>query len=433
MTSVDPARWSAKPYLISGGLALLILIGGIGGWAVFANIAGAVVSPGRVEVAGNRQVVQHPDGGVVKRIAVTEGQRVAAGDLLIALDADTMTGELATLDAQYFDTRARMARLTAERDGADKVTFAPDLLGAGPIARNQIDGQLTLFMTRRDSISASANQLEQQRAQITAQIAGLAARHAALVAQDALISAELADQQSLLDRGLAPAHRVLTLRRERADVSGRMGDIVARLSEADARIREIELAIAGLMTTRRTEAVAQLPDLQASALELAERRRVLRQQIDRLDIRAPMSGVVHGLQVFAPRSVVRAADPLLYLVPQDRAPIITAFVAVTDIDHIFTGQDVTVRFPAFDQRQTPALFGTIARIGADAFEDDLTHQSFYRAEVTLNEGEAARLPDGMTLIPGMPVETYIRTAERAPLVYLVKPLSDYFARAFRES
>lgn len=166
---------------------------------------------------------------------------------------------------------------------------------------------------------------------------------------------------------------------------------------------------------------------------MAEQRRSLKERMTRLDITAPVSGVVYGLQVHTPRSVIRSADPVLFLVPQDRPLVIAARVDPIHIDQLHMGQDVILRFSAFDQRQTPELFGKVVQISADAFEDETRSVSYYRAEITLNDGEAERLPEGTVLIPGMPVEAFIRTEDRSPIAYLVKPLSDYFTKAFRES
>ena len=146
-----------------------------------------------------------------------------------------------------------------------------------------------------------------------------------------------------------------------------------------------------------------------------------------------MSGIVYGLQVFAEQSVIRAADPVMFLIPQDRPLVIATQVQVVDIDQIFVGQDVTLRFSAFDQRRTPELTGKVTLISADAFQNETSGLSFYRAEVEVNEGQMERLPPDMTLIPGMPVEAFVRTADRSPMDYLIKPLSDYFTKAFRES
>jgi len=166
--------------------------------------------------------------------------------------------------------------------------------------------------------------------------------------------------------------------------------------------------------------------------ELAERRRALTRQLDRMEMRAPVGGIVYGLRVFGPRSVVQAAEPVLYLVPQDRPLVISTRVATTNIDEVYVGQDVILRFPVFDARTTPELVGRVAQVSADAFTDETTGISFYEVEIVLSDGEIDRLEDE-TLLPGMPVEAYIRTADRTPLAYLLRPLTDYFNRAFRES
>ena len=162
-------------------------------------------------------------------------------------------------------------------------------------------------------------------------------------------------------------------------------------------------------------------------------RRTLRRQLDRLDIRAPVSGIVYGLQVFAEQSVIRPADPVMFLVPQDRPLVIATQVQLTDIDQIHLGQEVTLRFSAFDQRRTPELMGKVTLISADAFQDEGSQLSYYRAEVEMNEGEIEKLPADMILIPGMPVEAFVRQEDRSPMDYLIKPMADYFAKAFRES
>ncbi|SFR59737.1 HlyD family secretion protein [Yoonia tamlensis] len=434
MTVQVQNSWSAKRLLWAGVLTLIILVGGFGTWAVFAQITGAVVTSGQIEVDRNRQVVQHPDGGVVSEILVDEGDTVAAGDLLIRLDATELQSERAVVEGQLFEILARRARLEAERDDADTLTFDATLTDAGtPEAAELIAGQNRLFAARRASNQSAIEQLNQQRAQIASQINGITAQQSALATQRSLIARELADQQSLLDRGLAQASRVLALQREEASLLGTMGDLSAQAAQAAERITEIDLQILGLGTTRREEAITRLRDLQYNQLELAERRRTLVRQLDRLDVRAPVSGVVYGMQVFAEQSVIRAADPVLFLIPQDRPLVIATQVSVQDVDQIYVGQDVTLRFSAFDRSRTPELFGKVTQVSADAFQNETSGVSFYRAEVQLNAGEMDRLPADMTLIPGMPVEAFIRTADRSPMAYLLKPLADYFAKAFRET
>lgn len=179
-------------------------------------------------------------------------------------------------------------------------------------------------------------------------------------------------------------------------------------------------------------AEAELGDLGYRELELAERRRSLTEQLDRLEIRAPVSGVVYNMQVTTPRSVIRPADPLLYIIPQDRPLVIGARVATINIDEIQLGQPVVLRFSAFSSRTTPEIDGRLDRISADALLDEATRTPYYRAEVSIPPDPLDKL-GGLALVPGMPVEVYIQTGDRSPMAYLMKPLADYFNRAFRES
>lgn len=426
---------SARGPLIAGALALAVLLGGFGGWAALTPIAGAVIAPGRIEVARNRQVVQHPDGGVVAEIAVSEGERVAAGQVLLRLDATDLRARLAIVENQLAELMARRARLEAERDGRGRLRVDPLLTGlaaASPAAAALVDGQQALLDARAETIAARIDQLARRRDQTADQIVGIMAQRAALARQIALIARELADQQSLLDRGLAQASRVLGLQREAARLDGLMGELAAQKAQAEGRITGIGMDILGLRTSRREEAIATLRDLQFRELELREQRHVLTGQVARLAITAPLAGVVHDLRVFARRAVIRPAEPLLHIIPQDRRLVIAARVATTDGDKVFAGQEVTLRFAALDQRHTPVLTGRVMNVSADAFEDAATGARYYRAEIALAEGEMARLPEGATLLPGMPVEVFIRTADRTPLAYLAKPLTDTLARALRE-
>ncbi|MGR3485565.1 MAG: HlyD family type I secretion periplasmic adaptor subunit [Paracoccaceae bacterium] len=430
----DPTRWSARRPLIVGALALLILVGGFGGWAVAARISGAVIASGQLEVDQNRQIVQHPDGGVVAAILTDEGETVEAGQVLLRLDPARIASELSVVEGQLWEFMARRARLEAERDGAAALTLDP-LLRTQPPERvgGLIAGQRNLFEARATSAASEDAQLAQRTAQIREQIAGIEAQRAALSTQAELIAQELAAQRSLQARGLTQASRVLALEREAASLAGRAGELTAAVAQARGGITEIELQRLGLSTTRREQAIAELRDLGAREAELAERRRELMRQRDRLEIRAPVAGIVYDLTVFAESAVVRPAEPLAYIVPQDRPLVIATQVLPTDVDQIYLGQEVALRFSAFDQRRTPELYGSVVQVSADAFQDEQTGVGYYRAEIALDAGEAERLPPDMQMLPGMPVEVFLTTDARTPLQYLMKPLSDYFARAFQEA
>lgn len=425
---------STKPLAI-GLIASLLLIVGFGGWAVMAQLSGAIIATGQIEVDQNRQIVQHPDGGVVSEILVEEGDTVANGDVLLRLDPRNQQSELSIIQGQLFELMARRGRLVAERDNLESVTFDPRLIEAAQIdpAINELkSGQEQLFHARRENLTKQVEQLRKRTSQIDNQIDGIIAQKAALNTQLELIEIELVDQQKLLDRGLAQASRVLALQRTQAELSGNLGDLIAREAEAAGRITEIEIEIQSQYTKRQEEAITRLRDQQFRAMELEERAKALIDRLERMDIRAPASGIVYGLTIFTPRSVIRPAEPVMYLIPQDRPLIIAAQVSPINIDELFITQDVTLRFSALDQRQTPELFGKVVKVSADAFVDEATRATYYRAEIILNDGQIDRLPANITLIPGMPVEAFIKTSDRSPLSYLVKPLTDYFVKAFRE-
>ncbi len=427
--------WSSRGQLITGFLTLFALVGGFGVWSVTTQLAGAIVTSGQLEVEQNRQIVQHPDGGVVAEIAVKEGSIVKAGDLLIRLDGSTLQSELAIVEGNLFELMVRRARLTAERDDQTDFTFPPELVELAKTRADvaeQMDGQKRLFIARRDTAQREIEQTAEQRKQIESQVQGINAQSAAMVEQVDLIKKELNDQQVLLDKGLAQAGRVLALQREEARMRGQVGEFTASLGQAEERITEIEIDSLRRAATRREEASTQLRDIGSQELELIERRRALTERIQRLDIRAPVGGIVLGLTVTTPRSVIRPADPVLYLIPQDRPLVITSQVPTIHIDQVHVGQEVKLHFSAFSSRTTPELNGRVAVVSADAFSDQKSGASFYRAEIVLEPGEQEKLV-GLTLVPGMPVEAFIKTDDRTPLGYLIKPFTDYFSRAFRET
>jgi HlyD family secretion protein len=422
--------------MIIGFGALALLICGFGAWAVMASISSAVVASGQIVVDRNRQVIQHPDGGVVHEILVKEGDHVTAGDLVIRLDPSLLRSELAIVEGRLVELLARRGRLEAERDEAKDITFAPELLvmaEADQEIDHQLAGQKRLFEARNTSVEQEIEQLRKRRDQLHNQVDGIEAQLSALEQQNDLILEELKSQKSLFDKGLAQASRILGLRREEARMAGELGNLIARKSEALERVAELEIEELKLKTRRREDAITELRDLQYNELELKEQRRSLLERLNRLDLRAPVSGLIYDLRVFGKDAVIRAADPVLYVVPQDRPLVIEAEIQSIDIDQVYENQPVVLKFGAFDSRTTPELDGLVKGISADAFVDDQTGAPYYRIEIHLPEGELNKLPEDVALLPGMPVDSFIRTGEQSPLAYLARPLASYFNKALREN
>jgi HlyD family secretion protein len=426
--------WPARLPLAVGWLALAALVGGLGFWAVDSVIAGAVIAPGRIEVESNRQVVQHPEGGVVGEILAHDGDRVTAGQVLVRLDGSRTRSELAMITGQLRDLAARQARLEAERDGRDGVAPPPVATASPAEAADlaaRLDSERSLFRARAEALAQETGLLREQSAQIDNRIAGTEAQLDAARRQAALLTAALADQRTLLQQGLTQASRAMDTERELANAQGQIGQLTAQIADLRGQISANAIAVLQLQTRRREEAVTQLRDIQAKSYELTEQALALQDTLSRLDIRAPVAGIVYGSRVFAVQSVVQRAEPIMYVIPQDQPLVVAARLEATQIDDVHLGQPVSLRFTAFDQRETQPVEGRLTRISADVVTDEATRASYYAVQVELAAADLAPL-GARALVPGMPVEVFITTGARSPLSYLLHPLAVYFDRAFRE-
>lgn len=428
----DRPAYSARLPLIVGFTALALLIGGVGVWSVRTQIAGAIIASGMIVVENNRQVVQHAEGGVVGEIAARDGDRVEAGALLVRLDDTLLRSELSVAELQLIELRARRARLEAERDGSDQITFPTGLMDFGQDqAAEQMEGQRKLFDARRISLDKEQSQIAERIKQTGNQIVGAEAQLGALAIQEKLIVAELTDQETLLAKGLVQAQRVSTLQREAARLAGEIGKLTADVAQFRGEIAAFEIERLKLESTRRENAIVELRDIQFRELELAERRRSLLERLARMEIRAPVSGIVYGSTVFAQNAVVQPAEPLMFVVPQDQPLIVSAKVDAIHIDQVHVGQPASLLFTAFNQRLTPEVTGQVIAVSADVFQDEVTGLTYYKVDLIPEVAELPKL-DNQELLPGMPVEAHLRTDDRTPLSYLTKPLTDYFGRAMRE-
>lgn len=428
-------QWSAKGPLLIGSIALLVLVGVIGVWSVQARIAGAVIASGMVQVENNRQVLQHPQGGVVGELMVKDGDIVSAGEVLLRFDDTQLRSELAIIEGQLFELLARKARLQAERDGLDTLLPSDALLAEAaddPSVQDLIDGQQRLFEARADTLRQSAEQIAEQIAQAGNQINGADAQLDALETQKTLIEMELKDTRILFEKGLTPASRVSALQREQARLLGEIGNLTARVAQLRGQIADLSIQRIALTTRLREEAISTLRDQQFQEVELVQRRLSTLETLSRTDLRAPVGGVVYDSRVFALQSVVSPAEPIMYIIPQDQPMVISARIDPIHVDEVHVGQEASLRFAAFDQRMTPEVFGRVTKLSADVFTDQVTGVSYYQIELVPSEEDMLKL-GGQALLPGMPVEAFIKTTDRSPLNYLTKPLADYFARAFRES
>lgn len=415
-----PTGLSAKRQVLAGGVMIAVLVGGLALWSGLAPIGGAVIAPGKLEIASNRQQIQHADGGRVVALNVVEGKRVAEGALILRFDAEEREATRAILKVELADLTARHARLTAERDGLAQMDG-----DASPA----FAAQRTLFEARREAHLQRITQIEFQQAQIQSQIDGLDAQAAALARQITLATETLAVQTDLKARGLTQADRVRGFEANLAQLQGRQGELASSRAVALSRSAELSLTILALTTARTERAIAELGEVTQSMGELAAQINILTSQIDHLEIRAPSDGFVHNLQVHAPGAVVQRGQPIFDFVP-DNAPLVAvARVSPRDIEDVHVNKPVHLQTATYDRATSDTLIGHVTKVSADAFASPEFGESFYRVEIAL-PGSAA---SGQAFIPGMPLTAFIETQARTPLQYLLAPLAVYFRRAFRET
>ncbi len=408
-------------------------MGVIGFWSVRADIAGAVIGLGVIEVSSTQTAVQHPVGGVVKEILAREGDRVAAGDVVVRLDDFQLLSDLKVVEGDLFETLAAIARLEAEVDGRPTLTLHPALAEAASIPEygRLIDRQKRDLDAFYASIAAEDGLLDEQVSQIQAQIVGIEAQLAASTDERALISAELLTARDLNARGLNRDADLVALEKAEVATRGEIGKLTAQIAELRGKIAEVELKRLQILPDAETSAAQELDKLRPERTRFLERRASILDGLTKLDIRAPVSGQIYQSTVQGLRSVIVAASPLMMIVPDDDPVLANVRVAATDIDQAYVGQSASLKFKAFNGRQIPIILGRVAQISADASLDTATRKTYYQVKVGLLPEEMAKLGD-KDLIPGMPVEAFLSTETRTPLSYVLRPFMFYFDRAFRD-
>ena len=430
----SPAHASIRRHLILGLMIVVLLGGGVGGWAATVKLSGALIAQGSIVVDQNVQKVQHPTGGIVGELRVRDGDYVKAGDVLVRLDQTVMRANLAIVTKGLDQLLARKARLEAERDGAEDVAFPADIMtraAADPEIGAALVSEQKLFELRRTERLGQKAQLTQRVSQLAEEIGGIEAQQAAKTQEIDLITRELAGVRDLYARNLVQLSRLTQLEREVARLGGERAQLVAVAAQSRGKIAEIRLQIIQIDQNLSSEVAKELRETDGKIGEYVERKITAEDQLRRVDIRAPQNGFIFQSAVHTIGGVISASDPIMYIVPDNDKLQVEAKVQPQDIAQVKVGQPAVLRFSAFDVRTTPEIDGEVTRVSADTSTDQRTGVSYYTIRVGLPPEELKKLGE-LKLLPGMPVETFVQTGERTVISYLMKPLYDQFMRAFRE-
>jgi HlyD family secretion protein len=412
-------------------LLVAVVLGG--GWLTLVPLAGAVVVPGNLVVQSDVKAIQHPTGGIIAEIKVDNGKHVAAGDLLVRLDATQVKAGMQAIGKQLNEQRARIARLVAERDGLEQPEYPSELTSHTDDINvaSVIASENSLFKARLNARQSQKDLLQGRVSQFNDEIHGMESQSDSKSKQIDLINGELAGVQDLYDKHLVPLTRLTTLQREAARIDGERGQLVSSIAETKSKIGEAQLQIVKTDQDFRSEVVKDLGDAQAKEGELVEKFVAARDQLDRIEVRAPNSGTIHQLAVHTIGGVIKAGETIMEVVPDSDELQVEAHVQPKDIDHVHMGQAAFVRFSAFNQRTTPQISGQVSFVSPDTTADPKSNSTFYTVRIVLSEDERHRLGSSQ-LIPGMQAEVFVQTGKRTMLNYLMKPITEQLRRAFVE-
>lgn len=424
-----------RPVRYLGYVIVLLVFGCFGAWAYFAPLSSAVVAPGSVTVEGYRKTVQHLEGGIVKALHVRDGDTVKKGQVIVELEDTSTRAQLETLRSQLFSGLAREARLIAERDGKEKVTYPAELLEASHEANVQENMRVQdqSFQVRKLSREGEIAILKEQRQQLLAKIEGIKAQRISRAELSASLTKELNDFRAMLKEGYVEKQKVAELERRLAESEGEKGDFAANIATAQTQISEISLKILQIEKNFQREVVEELSKVQTELTELHEKTQWLKDTVERTVIKAPESGMVLGLTVHTIGAVIPPGGHLLDIVPQHGDFIVEAQVSPIDIDRVHVDQITEIRFSSFKSAKTLKINGKVVTVSADRLTDEKNQTSFYLARVTVDkEGLDDLKKNNLILVPGMPAEVMINTGDRTFFEYLMKPMTNIFARSFNE-
>ena len=409
-------------------LGWLLMLGGfLGflGWAALAPLDKGVAVSGKVMVSGHRKVVQHPSGGIVERIDVRDGDKVAAGQVLIRLKETPLLGQAQSLRSQFYGSLASEARLNAERDGVASVSFPTELtaLASEPEVASNLALQRQVFDSRRQALLLDQQGIDESIAGAEAQLRGVRDSQASKVLQRTALAEQLQGLRELAREGYIPRNRLLDSERVYAQVLGSISEDYGRIGQLQRQVLEMRLKIRQLAEEYQKEVRTQLADTRVRTEDLRNRLASAEFELANSQLRAPVAGIVVGLDVFTEGGVIKPGQALMEIVPQGEPLLVEARVPVELADKVHAGLPVELMFSAFSQSTTPRVAGEVMLVSADRQVDERTDEPFYTLRAQVTEAGMAQLA-GLQIRPGMPVEAFVRTGERSMLNYLFKPLLD---------
>ncbi|SED48988.1 HlyD family type I secretion periplasmic adaptor subunit [Rhodobacter sp. 24-YEA-8] len=416
---------------LTGFLLIVIFLGGFSAWAALVPIASGAVASGVISPDGNRRIIQHYEGGIIAEILVRDGDEVAQGQPVIALEGRQAKASHDAVLAEYQTALAIVARLRAETLHAETVTYPAELVTDMPGAQAVIHDQNAIFERQRDYLAAQKSILQSRDEQLVAQVAALEAQGKSIERQLALNAEEMASKQALFDTGLATMPQLLELRRQETALSGESGRLSALMSEVGDKRAEVALQLLSLEAARADELASETDTARAKLATVSEQLNVSSDILDRTILTAPVSGKVVNSRFMSAGGVIRPAEPIMEIVPDQERLLIDARISVMDIDSVHSGMETVVHLTALASFRLPQIKGKVISVSGDRMTDPATGQAYFLARVEVSDESLALIGDS-ELVPGMPADVLLVTSTRTMAAYLFEPILATFRRSFRE-
>lgn len=417
----------SRRYARIGWIVVLAGFCGFMLWALLAPLDKGVPLSGTVAKESNRKSVQHQAGGIVQQILVRDGAQVKEGQVLVRMNPIMAQSGFDMTEGQYLSARATEARLIAERDGRKSITFPEELLErrGEPRVAEMMSQQEGLLLSRQMSLQNELGGVDENIAGLKLQVSGLEESREAKKEQVAILKEQLEGMRDLAKEGYVARNRLLELERTYAQLNGLISEDIGNIGRSKRQVLELSLRRAQRAQDYQKEVRTQLTEVQREAEAQFARLQAQQFELQSVDVKAPASGTVVGLAVFTNGGVVPPGFKMMDIVPSGDALIVEGQLAVNLVDKVHQGLPVELIFSAFNANKTPHIEGEVAQVSADRSVDEHSGMPYYKVRVRVTpEGAKKIAAHKLSIIPGMPVDLFVRTGERTMMNYLLKPVLD---------
>ncbi|HBV00092.1 HlyD family type I secretion periplasmic adaptor subunit [Thalassospira lucentensis] len=426
------SRQSLRKPIIAGLTVIILGFGGFLTWGFTAELDSAAVATGSVIVDSKKKVVNHYEGGILKKLLVDEGQHVTAGQTLALLDGTRSESEIGQLRGERFGLMAKLARLRAEQRGQDNIAFPQELTASDEAYVGDIlSDEQRLFGKRNEVYAAKRDAQAKQIEQFEAEAQALVSQINARTRQEKLVAEQLKGIRQLADKGFATRTQLVEVENNWSDLVGDMGEFKAQKAAAQQQKAEAEINLASIEMEWQSDIATEIQEAQLAFNDVTQRIRASKDVLDRLEVKAPQTGTVANIQIRTPGGVISPAEPIMDIIPEDEPLVIEARINRQDIDSVQVGSKVQIRLTAYSQRRLSPLIGEVRYVAPDQTVDEQRDSSYYIIRAAINPEELAKYDD-INLRPGMPANILVLKTPRKAIDYLIDPIVQSMDKAFRE-